>query len=73
MNRSDAQAKLGRLCMTNAEALLTSLHFCANDGIGCFRINSQILPLKTHPLDLRVWSIHSEETRLRSSVHGQRG
>jgi UV DNA damage endonuclease len=49
MNRSDALAKLGSLCMTNAEAFLTSLHFCAKNGIGCFRINSQILPLKTHP------------------------
>lgn len=49
MNRSDALAKLDRLCMANAEALLASLRFCAENGIGCFRITSQILPLKTHP------------------------
>ena len=49
MDRADALAKLGRLCMTNAEMLLASLRFCASNGIGCFRINSQILPLKTHP------------------------
>jgi UV DNA damage endonuclease len=49
MDRSDALAKLDRLCMANAEALLASLRFCAENGIGCFRINSQILPLKTHP------------------------
>ncbi len=49
LNRSDALVKLDHLCMANAEALLTSLHFCAKNGIGCFRINSQILPLKTHP------------------------
>ena len=35
--------------MENADALLASLQFCAASNIGCFRINSQILPLKTHP------------------------
>jgi UV DNA damage endonuclease len=29
--------------------LLASLQFCAANNIGCFRINSQILPIKTHP------------------------
>jgi UV DNA damage endonuclease len=49
MKRSDALGKLSRLCMANAESLLASLQFCADNGIGCFRINSQILPFKTHP------------------------
>jgi UV DNA damage endonuclease len=49
MKRPDALAKLSRLCMENADALLASLRFCAENGIGCFRINSQILPIKTHP------------------------
>ncbi|MGA2256630.1 MAG: UV DNA damage repair endonuclease UvsE [Thermoguttaceae bacterium] len=49
MKRSDALAKLSRLCMENADALLVALRFCADNGIGCFRINSQILPIKTHP------------------------
>jgi len=49
MNQPDALAKLSRLCMDNANALLTALQFCADHGIGCFRINSQILPIKTHP------------------------
>src|SRR5438309_3050625 len=49
MNRAEGLAKLARLCMANADALLASLRFCAENGIGCFRINSQILPLKTHP------------------------
>jgi UV DNA damage endonuclease len=49
MNRADALAKLSRLCMANADAMLASLQFCADHGIGCFRINSQILPIKTHP------------------------
>ncbi len=49
MNRADALAKLSRLCRANADALLAALMFCAENGIGCFRINSQILPVKTHP------------------------
>ena len=49
LERSDALAKLSRLCLANADALMTALEFCASHGIGCFRILSQILPLKTHP------------------------
>jgi len=48
-SRSDALARLSELCLSNADALLASLQFCSENGIGCFRINSQILPLKTHP------------------------
>jgi len=49
MKRANALAKLSRLCRTNANALLAALQFCAETQIGCFRINSQILPVKTHP------------------------
>ncbi|NLX96769.1 MAG: UV DNA damage repair endonuclease UvsE [Rhodopirellula sp.] len=49
MKRADGLAKLAGLCLANADALLASLQFCAEQGIGCFRINSQVLPLKTHP------------------------
>lgn len=49
MKRPDGLAKLSRLCLGNAEALLAALQYCADHGIGCFRVNSQILPLKTHP------------------------
>lgn len=49
MNRPDALAKLSRLCLENADALLLALQYCADHGIGCFRVNSQILPIKTHP------------------------
>jgi UV DNA damage endonuclease len=49
MQRSDALDKLNHLCMENAEALFAALQFCASHGIGCFRVNSQILPIKTHP------------------------
>ena len=48
MERDAALEKLSGLCMANAEALQQSLKFCADNGIGCFRINSQVLPVKTH-------------------------
>lgn len=49
MTRTDALIKLSGLCMANADALLLALQFCSDHGIGCFRVVSQILPLKTHP------------------------
>lgn len=49
MKRPDALAKLSRLCLENADTLLAALRFCNKNGIGCFRVNSQILPIKTHP------------------------
>jgi UV DNA damage endonuclease len=49
MKRRDALAKLSRLCLENADALMAALHFCAANEIGCFRISSRILPIKTHP------------------------
>jgi UV DNA damage endonuclease len=41
--------KLADVCAANAVALMESLEFCAANDIGCFRVNSRILPLKTHP------------------------
>ncbi|MCA9031094.1 MAG: UV DNA damage repair endonuclease UvsE, partial [Planctomycetaceae bacterium] len=48
MKRRDALVKLSTLCLANAQAVFDALRFCASNGIGCFRINSQILPIKTH-------------------------
>jgi len=48
-SRVDQLHRLSELALANAEALLASLQFCTSNGIGGFRINSQILPLKTHP------------------------
>jgi UV DNA damage endonuclease len=50
LSRDKALAKLSGLCLANAAALLKSLECCAAHGIGAFRVISQILPLKTHPL-----------------------
>ena len=37
------------ICLHNANSLLKALKFCRLNGISAFRINSQVLPLKTHP------------------------
>jgi UV DNA damage repair endonuclease len=47
--RPEQLGKLNRLCLENAAALQQAVSFCAANGIGAFRVNSQILPLKTHP------------------------
>ncbi|MCM8812869.1 MAG: UV DNA damage repair endonuclease UvsE [Candidatus Omnitrophica bacterium] len=43
------QKKLSGLCAANARALLQAVEYCGRAGIGAFRVNSQIFPLKTHP------------------------
>jgi UV DNA damage endonuclease len=49
LRRNEGRKKLADLCAANAVALMEALQFCSANGIGCFRVNSQILPLKTHP------------------------
>lgn len=49
MPRRARRSRLADLCRANAEALREALEYCAAQGIGAFRVNSQILPLKTHP------------------------
>lgn len=46
---NDRKNKISKLCLDNSKALLKSLEYCNSNGIGSFRINSKILPLKTHP------------------------
>jgi UV DNA damage endonuclease len=47
--RSEQLERLLGICLHNAAALRKAITFCAETGIGAFRVNSQILPLKTHP------------------------
>jgi UV DNA damage endonuclease len=52
LNRFDRKKQLhhiSEICAHNAKSLLDALVFCNGHGIGDFRVNSQILPLKTHP------------------------
>ena len=49
LERRDQLFRLAELCRHNADSLLAALQFCAAHGIGSFRIQSQILPVKTHP------------------------
>ena len=49
LDRAVGLRKINDLALANTDALLEALTYCAGAGIGCFRVNSQILPLKTHP------------------------
>ena len=49
LSPEEQHQRLATLCQANADALLAALKCCVRQGIGSFRINSQILPLKTHP------------------------
>ncbi len=48
-SNEEQRNRLSELCLINAESLLKALEYCHQNEIGDFRINSQILPLKTHP------------------------
>jgi UV DNA damage endonuclease len=45
----DQLKRISEICLHNANALLASVDYCTHSKIGCFRVNSQFLPLKTHP------------------------
>lgn len=49
LTHTERLLKLSALCLSNAQALQQAVGYCITNGIGCFRVNSQILPLKTHP------------------------
>ena len=49
LTTKERHLKLADLCRQNAESLKQAIEFCASHSIGCFRVNSQILPVKTHP------------------------
>lgn len=42
-------AHLRDIALHNAVALVEAVGWCADHGIGAFRVNSQMLPLSTHP------------------------
>ncbi len=46
---AEQKKRLSDICLFNSISLLKALTFCHQKNIGGFRINSQILPLKTHP------------------------
>lgn len=50
LERSVALGRISALALHNAHSLRAALQFCRDKGIGAFRVNSQILPLKTHPV-----------------------
>lgn len=65
---------LGELALHNAGALRAAVTWCADNGVGAFRITSRLLPLVTHPSvgytleSLPAWA---EVERLLTSVRDQ--
>lgn len=49
LSKKERHLRLAEICASNADNLMQALVFCKKNGIGSFRINSQILPLVTHP------------------------
>lgn len=49
MTSVERYSRIAELCIHNAQSLLSAVEYCAYSGIGAFRVNSRILPLKTHP------------------------
>jgi UV DNA damage endonuclease len=48
-DREEQLSRLSELCLHNALSLKKALEYCAANGIGDFRVLSQINPLRTHP------------------------
>ena len=48
-SQKERKTYISRLCLDNADSLMKALDYCREHSIGAFRINSQVLPLKTHP------------------------
>lgn len=60
--RGDALAKLSELCLHNARSLLTALEYCHANEIGAFRIQSNLLPLRTHPISgYEIWELQDAD------------
>jgi UV DNA damage endonuclease len=48
-SRSKQLQKISDTCLTNARSLVQAIEYCGSHRIGCFRVNSQFWPVKTHP------------------------
>jgi UV DNA damage endonuclease len=50
LSRKDALGKISKLVLRNTESLFKALQYCYNNKIYSFRVTSNFLPLKTHPV-----------------------
>ncbi|MCX6829728.1 MAG: UV DNA damage repair endonuclease UvsE [candidate division Zixibacteria bacterium] len=49
ISRVKVLVKLSEICLHNSRSLQDALAFCGSHGIGSFRIQSGLMPLRTHP------------------------
>jgi len=63
LSRNEQLDRLSTTIVHNARSLLMALEYCAENGIGSFRVGSDFLPLKSHPQlqyqlgELPEWSL----------------
>jgi len=85
LTKKQRYQRLSDLCTNNANMLQKAAEYCIENKVGCFRVNSKILPLKTHPqlgYDLlslpdgkeivnkfRNCGVYAQEHNLRFSFH----
>jgi UV DNA damage endonuclease len=50
LEKTQRRVYLAGIAGHNADALLQAIEHCHANGIGAFRVNSQVLPLATHPV-----------------------
>ena len=61
-------AFLGALCRHNVEALEQAILWCAGQGVGAFRIQSQFFPVYTHPVAGYRWQALPEAAALERAL-----
>lgn len=49
LERDHQLAQLAATILHNGNSLMQAIEYCSREGIGSFRVNSRIFPLKTHP------------------------
>ncbi len=55
LSRLQRYHKISQLCLHNAQSLLQAIEYYGKNNIGCFRINSQILPFFKVPRRIKSY------------------
>ena len=73
LTRSEQLRRLDQIVRENADHLSTAFEACVRLGIGAFRINSELLPLATHPVvGYRIDELESAEEILKRFASARR-
>ena len=73
LTRVEQLRRLDLIVRENADHLSTAFEACVRLGIGAFRINSELLPLATHPVvGYRIDELESAEEILKRFASARR-